>query len=175
VSYEGGRLAPWFDTAPNRRFGIRAADRGGEYYTARVRERTPVDSGNLRDSIKQKPVTIRTDSRGRRVYESGAETDVEYGPSIEHGWGLWGPSHAKYLIKPRRPGGWLHWVDPHTGEDRFARRVMHPGAPGAHMFAVAAGVTEANFEAVVRAELLRWAVEVERQNKSDWGLGRGRL
>lgn len=171
MGYYGGRLAPWFDTAPNARFGRRAAHKGGQRLQRLVRARTPVHTGHLRDSIRQKRVISYVNERGERVYESGAETDVAYAPEQEHGWGLWGPHHAKYEIRPKKPGGVLHWIDPKTGLDVYATRVMHPGAPGAHMFAIGAAQTEAEFHEIVREDLFRWAKEVERQNKSDRFLG----
>lgn len=170
MSYTGGRLAPWFDTGPNDRFCRRLARRGGDRMTELTRENTPVDTGALRQSIKQKPVVKVLNQWGDSVWSSGCETDLDYGPPIEHGWGLWGPKHAKYPITPKTPGGWLHWVDPHTGEDRFAKLVMHPGAPGAHMFAIAAGLTEAQLGTIAEPELARWAKEVERQNRSGEGV-----
>ena len=78
---------------------------------------------------------------------------MEYAPYVEDGTGLWGPKHAKYEIKPKRPGGWLRWIDPMTGDPVFARRVMHPGWPGNHMFAIGAALTEQEFDAVRAADL----------------------
>jgi hypothetical protein len=170
VGYEGGRLRPWFDTRPNDRFCRRAAHAGGRRLTAVVKEKTPVDTKHLQDSIRQKPVIRILDTRGRTVYESGAETDVEYAPYVEHGTGLWGPKHAKYVIEPKNPDGWLHWVND-MGEDVFAKRVWHPGSPGAHMFAIGAGIVEAELPEIVGPHLERWRLEVERQNKSDRNLG----
>lgn len=170
MSYEGGRLAPWFSPGPNDRFCRRAAHAGGQRFTTVVKEKTPVDTAHLRDSMKQKPVIRLVDSRGRVLYESGPYTEVEYAPYVENGTGLWGPKHAKYLIEPKKPDGWLHWVNA-MGEDVFAKRVWHPGSPGAHMFAIGAGIVEAELPEIVGPYLLRWRLEVERQNKSDRNLG----
>lgn len=175
MAYEGGRLAPWFDTGPVDRFCRRAARRGGDHQTALTKRKTPVDTGALRQSIHQKPLRVFVDARGHRVYETGCETDKEYAPPIEYGWGLWGPKHARYEIRPKNPDGWLHWIDPHTGRDVFRKVVHHPGAQGAHMFAIAAAETQGQLDGLVADLLRRWAVETERQNRSDWGLGRGRL
>lgn len=174
MSYTGGRLRPWFSTDPNERFCRRAAHEGGQRFTAVVKEHTPVDTGALRDDIRQKPVIRILDTRGRTVYESGPYTEKEYAPYVENGTGLWGPKHAKYLIEPKDPNGWLHWVND-LGEDVFAKRVWHPGSPGAHMFAIGAGIVEAELATIVQPHLERWKLEVERQNRSDWGLGAGRL
>ena len=105
-------------------------------------------------------MTVTHGPRGM-VYESGAETDVEYAPYVEHGTGLWGPRHAKYEIKPKRPDGWLRWIDPVTGDPVFAKRVMHPGSPGNHMFAFGAAIAEHEFDQFVQPILSRWAVEQE--------------
>jgi hypothetical protein len=168
MSYEGGKLAPWFETAPNRLALRRMADRGGEALVGEVKRRTPVDEGVLRASVRQKPVRRTRDARARVAYESGAETEVEYGPHVEYGTGLWGPRRARYIIRPRRPGGWLHWVDPDTGRDVFAKEVRHPGSPGAHMFAIGCAVIEGRLETILQPELLRWARSVEAQNRTSF-------
>lgn len=166
MAYEGGRLAPWFSSKPNDRFCRRLARKGGARQTQLTKLKTPVDSGALRDSIEQKVLVITVDEHGDRVYEDGCETDSAYGAAREHGSGLWGPHHAKYEIRPKNPEGWLHWVDPHTGQDVYAKRVMHPGSQGAHMFAIAAAMTEKEIDGLARDLLLRWKAEVERQNHS---------
>lgn len=175
MSYTGGRLRPWFSSDPVAAFLRRGAHAGGQALQRRTRERTPVRTGALRESIYQTPVVVLVNDRGERVYESRAATDLDYAAPIEHGWGLWGPKHAKYPITPKDPNGYLHWIDPTTGQDVYAKRVMHPGAPGAHMFAIAAGLVEAEFDEIIRPHLDRWARETERQNRSDWNLGAGRL
>lgn len=169
MAYTGGRLTPWFSAGPVHRFCHDAAQEGGRRFKDAVRDRTPVDTGRLRDSYEEKPVTVVEEPQGR-VYESGPFTEVEYGPFAEHGTGLWGPKHAKYEIRPKDPDGFLHWVDPNTGQDVFAKRVMHPGSPGAHMFQIAAAETEAMLEEIVQARLEAWAAETEQQNRSDRGV-----
>ena len=32
-----------------------------------------------------------------------------------------------HVIQPKNPNGWLHWIDPKTGQDVFAKMVNHPG------------------------------------------------
>jgi Bacteriophage HK97-gp10, putative tail-component len=167
--YYGGKLAPWFDTSPNRRACERMADKGGERMTTLVKQNTPVHFGTLRASITQKLTVVRPTPRGL-AYESGAETEIEYAPYVEHGTGLYGPRHAKYEIRPKNPDGWLRWIDRVTGEPVFAKRVMHPGSPGNHMFAIGAALTEHEFEQFAELILTRWSVEVERQNRSDLGM-----
>lgn len=167
MSYEGGRLAPWFDTTPNDRFCRRAAGDGGRVLEHRIRENTPEDTGALRASIRQQPLVIIWAGGKPHHYESHVSTDLDYAPPIEYGWGLWGPQHAKYRIRPKAwPHGWLHWVDPETGQDVFRKEVWHPGAPGAHMFVIGAGLTQAELPEIVAQPLARWRREVENQNRS---------
>lgn len=166
MSYEGGKLKPWFDRTPNERFCRRAAGAGGRALMINIREKTPVDTGELRRSIRQGALRIKTDARGRRVFESPVSTHLGYAAPIEYGWGLWGPHHARYPIRPKNPDGWLHWVDPVTGKDVFRKIVWHPGAPGAHMFVGGAGVTEKELPMIIRPSLARWKLEVEHQNRS---------
>lgn len=170
MSYEGGRLRPWFGRDPNDRFCRRACERGADAFKTNVETRTPIDTGRLRSSYATKPVARGMDERGDPMWTSGVETDVEYAPYVEHGTGLWGPQHRKYEIRPKDPDGTLHWVDPRTGRDVFAKRVMHPGSPGAHMFSVGAAATEAELPALLNPLLVRWAREVEIQNRT--GIGR---
>lgn len=168
--YEGGKLAPWFDAAPVKRACVKLAERGGRRLTELTRLKTPEDTGHLAASWSTKPVLIVANDRGEVVYESGTETGVDYGPFVEWGTGLWGPLHAKYLIEPKKPDGWLHWVGP-DGADVFAKRVWHPGSPGAHMVAISVGVLEAELHLLAEPILQEWARETEKQNHT--GIGRG--
>ncbi len=161
MGYVGGKLAPLFEPDLAARASRRMADKGGERMTANVRERTPVDHGALRASIEQKLLVVFKDERGDTVYESGAETSLEYAPHIEHGTGLWGPRAARYEIRPKRPDGWLRWIDSNTGKPVFAKRVLHPGSSGASMFADGVAVTEHEFESFAGPILDRWARETE--------------
>lgn len=122
----------------------------GNELVRHVKENTPVDvqgdhPGRLRNSVKKRAMTI-FDEYGEKIYETGAYTEVDYGPYVESGTGLWGPKHAKYKIEPKTPGGMLHWVDRHTGKDVYAKWVMHPGSPGQHMFMIGVLATESEFE-----------------------------
>jgi len=164
VSYHGGRLAPWFDNGPTKKALMAMAVRGGGAVTSKTRELTPVgNTGHLKESWKQRPVVILVDELGRVVYESGTETHVDYAPYVEFGTGLWGPKHAKYLIEPKTPGGWLHWIGP-AGEDVFAKRVWHPGSPGQHMVAIAVAAVEATLDLLLAEILELWSIQVEKQN-----------
>lgn len=165
MPYVGGKLADWFDPTPAELAAHRMAEIGGKRLVELVALHTPVESGHLKHSWKQQPVTIRKTTGGRTIYATGAETEVTYGPYVEHGTGLWGPKHAKYVIEPKKPGGVLHWVG-HGGEDVFATRVLHPGSPGAHMMAIAVGELEAALPVLLEPELHRWARAQERQNRS---------
>lgn len=164
MPYEGGKLAPWFDTGPidnalknMARLGVR---RGKELAV----ENTPVETGDLKRSWKE--------SRAHKVVGStypgsgyGAEwyTEISYAPYVEHGTGLWGPEHRKYMILPKTPGGTLHWVGA-DGQDVYAKSVMHPGSPGAHMLALSAAKLEFEMDYVLKPALSQWARETEHQN-----------
>lgn len=118
------------------------AEDGTDYMLVRVREHTPVseppsvpgypylpggDGVHLKDEIHRSEITESQD-----VYEGKVGSEKDYSPFVEEGTGLFGPKHAKYLILPHKPGGWLAW----PGEDgfmHFAQAVWHPGSPGAHM------------------------------------------
>lgn len=147
MPYVGGTLAPLFDQTPVKAAVVEMADKGGDRMVELTVQNTPIDlsgtggGGNLRTSWYQRRLR-----RVRRApwsgWESGVATDSDHGPDVEHGTGLWGPEHRPYLIEPIPPNRFLHWRDPHTGEDVFARRVMHPGSPGQHMVQIAASVLE---------------------------------
>lgn len=141
MPYVGGSLEPLFSQVPVKVAVAAMADKGGERMVELTVINTPVDTRNLRNSWYKRRL------RRRRVgpfsgWESGVATDEDYGPDVEHGTGLYGPEHRPYLIEPRPPNRFLHWRDPVTGEDVFARRVMHPGSPGHHMVQIAASVVE---------------------------------
>ena len=141
MPYVGGTLAPLFAVEPVEVTMVRLADRGGERMVELTKENTPVDTRQLRNSWYQR--RLRRVRRGRLTgWESGVATDEDYAPHVEHGTGLWGPEHRRYLILPKRPGGSLRWRDPRTGRVIFARAVMHPGSPGQHMVQIAAGALE---------------------------------
>lgn len=137
MGYVGAKLANIFPSEPATAAARRMAGAGGEFLTERARENSPIDTGELKAGWKTKrTVEVRSEDRGERVFESGTETDVDYAPYVEYGTGLWGPKHAKYAIRPKKPGGVLHWKTAEGG-DVFARLVMHPGAKGQGMLAAA--------------------------------------
>ena len=81
---------------------------------------------------------------------------------------MWGPRRAKYEIRPKNPLGWLRFFDQKTGELVFAKRVMHPGSPGHHMFARGVALTEEPWERECNRRLDRWARDtgIEMEAKS---------
>lgn len=172
MAYIGGELSSFFrdrgkltDLA-NREI----AEAGGDLLHDKVIENTPIGGtdfdgeggGNLRASWRREPTNKRRGPLGTE-YVSEVSTDVDYAPFIEHGWGLWGPSHSKYLIKPKRAGGSLRWKDRETGQWVYAKSVMHPGAPGAHMMQAAAAYTEAFWDQRAERPLERWKRAIEAQ------------
>jgi hypothetical protein len=164
MAYIGGKLHPWFDTGPINgaiKNMVRLGVRFGKEQAAKA---TPVETGDLKRSWKE--------SRAHKVVGTtypgagyGAEwyTEIDYAPYVEHGTGLWGPEHRKYLILPKTPGGTLHWVGA-DGADVFAKSVMHPGSEGHHMLAESAAKLEVEIEGIVRPALSNWARETARQN-----------
>jgi hypothetical protein len=157
-------LPDLFAPEPVHRALRQMARHGGDRMVDFTIINTPIDTGNLRTSWRQKPVTVAYTSRGGLVYESGVETDVEYAPYVEHGTGLFGPQHRKYLIraKGKAAGGadYLRFVV--GGEVVYAKEVWHPGSPGAHMVAIAATMVEAQLDVILRPVLEVWRREQER-------------
>lgn len=163
--YEGDDLPTLFDQTPATLTLRRMAHTGGSHLKARVEENTPIDSGDLRKSWKQGPVKHRrvTMLGAEDVYESEVTTDKDYADDVEHGTGLWGPEHRKYLIEPKKPGGLLSWIDASTGHRVFARRVWHPGSPGQHMMAFGAAKTEATMTNFLAPDVEFWVAEQTKQ------------
>ena len=64
-------------------------------------------TGRLWRSVRRKP-RAGVENLGR-IKRISIGTNVKYAPYLELGTGLWGPNRAKYEIKPKRPGGVLHW------------------------------------------------------------------
>lgn len=164
MPYVGGKLEPWFDDAPvgrTIRNMVRLGVRRGKELTV---EKTPVETGDLKESWKETRPTKAVGSHYPGTgYGASWYSEVEYAPYVEHGTGLWGPEHKKYLILPKKPGGSLHWVGP-GGVDVYSKGVMHPGSPGAHMVSDAAAQLEAQIETVVAPALHNWVFETEHQN-----------
>lgn len=163
--YEGDDLPTLFAQHPAQRALRRMAHTGGSVLKDRVEENTPIDTGELRASWTQSPVKHRRVSMlgAEDVYESEVSTDKDYAPDVEHGTGLWGPEHRKYLIEPKTPGGLLSWIDASTGQRVFARRVWHPGSPGQHMMAFGAAKTEATMTTFLIPDVDFWAAEQTKQ------------
>lgn len=163
MPYVGGSVASLFGPvaqAATATAARRMAYKGGRRMVQVTTINTPVESGHLRQSWRVVPVT-KSLRRGVPSYESGVETDVSYAPYVEHGTGLFGPKHSKYVIRPKKPGGVLHWIGP-GGEHVFAREVHHPGSPGNHMVAIAAEVVEHEMDGELMKDVLDdWVREVE--------------
>lgn len=164
MAYIGGKLEPWFDTGPIERALKEAVRLGTAHAKDLAEEYSPVDTGDLKKSWKTSHAhkVIGTSYPGTGY---GAEwyTEVEYAPYVEHGTGLWGPEHRKYLILPKEPGGSLHWVGP-GGEDIYASHVWHPGSPGAHMLSKSAAKLEVEMVKVTAPAFDMWATETAHQN-----------
>jgi hypothetical protein len=127
-------------------------------------DHTPVQTGDLREAWET-GVPYKTMSFLGMAWEGQWQNSLDYAEYVNYGTGLYGPEHRKYLIVPKDPNGTLHWVDRVTGEDRFAKAVLHPGSPGHHMLEISAGALEAAWRRLAAPVLRNWAREVERQNK----------
>lgn len=171
MGYTGPALGVVYDfAASSERLCRDLADEGGSKMTDHTKGLTPVGHrpfqegyipGHLLESIEQKLVVVTFDvMRGVLAYESGAMTNVDYAPYVEHGTGLWGPARAKYEIRPKNPLGWLRFHDK-FGNEVFAKRVLHPGSPGAHMFEYGAAETELSFHEWADAKVAEWARKTE--------------
>lgn len=152
TKYIGPDLAAMFDPEPTKITLRKMADTGGDHLHGMIAAFTPIKTGNLATSWYRKE-TSRELHGTSTAYVSRVATDVEYAPYVNYGTGLYGPKHAKYLIEPKPPNQFLSWIDPLTGQRRFARRVWHPGSEGAHMMEKAAGAVEGFLNEIMLADL----------------------
>lgn len=149
MAYTGGSLTTLFDASQQAATKDTLRDLANtaiDVWKETTVKETPVVTGELKAGW----YTTKAVWAGATV-ESKIQNNVEYAPHVEYGTGLWGPNKAKYPITPKKPGGWLRWIDPKTGKEVFARKVMHPGSPGRYMVskggdavkaAIAAGLFE---------------------------------
>lgn len=162
MGYVGGELAPAFRQDSTDRALKNMARLGVREAREITEKNTPVETGDLRASWEVSPVRPMVSEAGLPGVGATWYTELEYAPYVEHGTGLWGPEHKKYLIEPKIPGGVLHFVG-NGGQDVFTRRVWHPGSPGQHMVAIAAAMVEHTFHQIVRPALNWWVADTERQ------------
>lgn len=171
MPYIGGKLASLFDHKQvATKLAVRdMADKGGDLLHDKVIENTPIGGvdqahgapgGNLRTSWWRKPVNRKVGPLGPE-YETEVGTDVDYAPYVEHGTGLWGPDNSEYIIRPRKPGGYLRWKDKETGEWIYAKEVHHPGSPGQHMMELAAAYVEHSWDDHTDPILEEWQRSIE--------------
>jgi hypothetical protein len=186
MGYHGGKVGRWVGACreETRVTTREIVQEGTKHWRDVTRANTPIE--RFLKSVSTKPpyhlrnsweiATLKVIHVGSDLpvlLESAVYTEVEYAPYVEEGTGLWGPSHAKYVIRPKRPGGWLSWIarDTHVrrdgsvirpGERVFAREVLHPGSPGQHMLAIGAHMTESQFRVWVGPVLDRWKDRCER-------------
>lgn len=158
--YYGPNLQDVFAEEPLKRALRNMADAGGDRLHEWLGHFTPIKTGNLATSWYREE-TKRELHGTTTAYVARVATDVDYAPYVNYGTGLWGPEHRKYLIEPHPPNKWLHWIDPLTGKDVFARRVWHTGSPGAHMVEKATGVVQATILLVQVPEMEKYKREAE--------------
>ena len=87
-----------------------AMRQGARWILEEARNLCPVDTGELRNSIK---------IRERGAYEFHVVADTEYAYFVEYGT-------RPHIIRPRKAKV-LRWFDRWTGKPIFARYVRHPG------------------------------------------------
>lgn len=161
MPYVGGSVTSFFDEDAQqvtREAARRLTDRAGGKLKDLVEANTPEgETGELRKSWKQSPTEGAEDTYRTSVY-----TEKDYAPYVENGTGLWGPKHAKYLIKPKKPGGVLRF-QAKDGTIVFARYVWHPGSPGAYMMAKGLNEIEGALGFVADLTLEEWARAMEAE------------
>lgn len=140
---------------------MQMADDNGANMTRWIIRNTPVEGfvknigeRHLRDRIFQKETIVFIDTLGRKVYETGTYTEVDYAPFVEE-------DTQPHEIRPKPPNTVLTWIDRNTGQRVFARKVEHPGTRGAHMFAIGAAMAEHEFERASAAALRQFERIVE--------------
>jgi hypothetical protein len=164
MGYVGGKLAPWFDAGPVDTF-MRAAPVAVASEGREIAEKnTPIETGELRAAWKSDKKPRRSATYIGIGWEASWMNELEYAPYVNYGTGLFGPEGKKYLILPKKPGGTLHWVNKATGQDVFAKSVLHPGSPGNYMLEISADFIEATWDKVLRPLLRVWERQMERQN-----------
>lgn len=178
----GQLLSGWFDESKNERL-VDACGRGiarnvrAEMLDEAV-DKTPLgtfdpetsaqwyEPGAAKRSWRVKPVQRGVSARGgvrERTWTTGVESHLEYVRYLDEGWGLWGPRHSRYIIRPRKPGGALRFRGK-SGEIMFRAFVMHPGAAGFHMTSWAAAMAEHRMAGLSRLPMERFARALERGN-----------
>jgi hypothetical protein len=163
MGYTGGKLAPWFDNKPVdfllRNAAVLVVTNAREI----AEKNTPIETGDLRAAWMSDKVASQIQMVGLG-WEAKWFNKLEYAPYVNYGTGLYGPEHKAYLILPKKPGGTLHWVDRITGQDVFAKAVLHPGSPGNYMLEISADTIEATWDKIIRPVLRQWVRLMERQN-----------
>jgi hypothetical protein len=161
IRYYGPRLEKIADDRTVGEAMRRMADRGGDTLHELIAMFTPVRTGNLATSWYREPTT-EVQHGPDKALQSTVATDTDYAPYVNYGTGLYGPEHRKYLIEPHPPNQLLSWIDPHTGERMYAKRVWHPGSPGEHMIEKAIVFEESTLQETMLPELERWKLAQER-------------
>jgi hypothetical protein len=162
VKYIGPRLAEIADDRPVKAALRRMADTGGDALHEHIVMYTPIKTGNLATSWYREP-TERELHGTAMAHVSRVATDVDYAPYVNYPTGLFGPKHTKYLIEPHPPNKFLHWKDPLTGEDRYARQVWHPGSPGNYMVEKAVVFVESTLNEIMLPDLETFKREQEER------------
>lgn len=94
------------------------------FLEARVKSRTPRDTGNLAESMQHD-----FEGKGTPVMKGTVTTKTEYALAVETGTGVHGPKGVPFVIKAK-PGKALFW----PGLEHPVKQVTIQGMVGAHMF-----------------------------------------
>ncbi|MBA2522839.1 MAG: HK97 gp10 family phage protein [Solirubrobacterales bacterium] len=136
------------------------ADTGGARMTEIAADRTPVDSGEVRDAWKQQTVRQERDENGDTVWVTGTENPHWRAPMVERGV-------KPQEIKPRKGDDDAEAI---TTPEGPRASVDHPGFAGAYMTQQAAAEVEAETPALMRGDLETWSREAEAAAKRRPGI-----
>ncbi len=104
-------------------------------------------SGDLMNATKARAIR----SKNRTIIR--VTNNAKYAHAQETGSGLYGPKHAKYPIRPKRPGYPLRFFWHRKGMDAAFYKVMHPGVKPTHFLEVATDLAFKTRMALLRAAM----------------------
>ena len=126
-------------------------DQTGRQMVDETKKRTPVVTGEHRESIKKIDVTRRITGTGVQVWRSGARSNLRTMSFLED-------DTAPHIIRAKTKKG-LVFFSGYAHRTVERQYVMHPGTTGMHMFAKAAAVTDSRLGLRFNSALNRWLRE----------------
>jgi hypothetical protein len=163
MPYVGGDVSSFFGAeaqAATSDAARKMTDKAGQTLEQLASGFTPTKTGKLKAGWHRDPTTPKDNG-----WTTSVSNDVDYAAYVENGTGLYGPKHAKYLIKPKNPGGTLRFEI--GGRIVFAKFVMHPGSPGKYMMLRSLNMLDVGAEALFAATLEEWTHEIEAAAEKD--------